>query len=196
MHDSGGVYYVVLRGNGRHPMFIDEEDYLAFGRLVEETIRGSEATVHAFCWTPIEARLAVRIAYMPIAQFAQQLAEKHTRRADRDVSLTGSHFERKARGVLIDGHSALLELVRHIHLAPVKAGLAEDPAGYRWSSHRAYMGVENVPWLTLRDVFACLAQGGADPLTAYRRLMEHGLERTGTSPPDAGQAESSREKIP
>jgi hypothetical protein len=37
--------------------------------------------------------------------------------------------------------------VRYIHLNPVVAGIAADPAGYRWSSHHDYLGRPTVAWL-------------------------------------------------
>jgi len=41
-----------------------------------------------------------------------------------------------------------LALVRYIHLNPVRAKMVRDPGAYRWSSHRAYLGEEALPWLT------------------------------------------------
>jgi hypothetical protein len=39
-------------------------------------------------------------------------------------------------------------LMRYIHLNPVNAGMAKSAEEYAWSSHRAYLGVEKIPWLT------------------------------------------------
>jgi hypothetical protein len=61
----------------------------------------------------------------------------------------------------------LLELVRYIHMNPVRAGLVDDPAEYRWSSHRAYLGEEKLPWLTTDWV---LARFGRDLRDARHRF--------------------------
>jgi hypothetical protein len=50
--------------------------------------------------------------------------------------------------VVIDADSYLLELIRYIHLNPVRAKLAATPEEYRWTSHRAYLGKDAIPWLT------------------------------------------------
>ena len=47
-----------------------------------------------------------------------------------------------------------MELVRYIHLNPVRAGLVEEPLDYPWSGHRAYLGKEHVPWLSSDGVLS------------------------------------------
>ena len=49
---------------------------------------------------------------------------------------------------MVDIDNYLLELMRYIHLNPVRAGLVKHPEGYSFSSHRAYCGKEILPWLT------------------------------------------------
>jgi hypothetical protein len=48
----------------------------------------------------------------------------------------------------VDADTYLLELAAYIHLNPVRAGMAERPDLYSWSSHRAYLGHETIPWLS------------------------------------------------
>jgi REP element-mobilizing transposase RayT len=119
MQDSSEVYYVVLRGSGRQPIFNDDEDRRHFTRIVAEAAADCGVTVHASCWLRTEARLAAQVADVPISQFAQYIADKHTRRLKRRISLTGSLFEQQYRGVLVDGQPELADLVRHLHLAPL-----------------------------------------------------------------------------
>jgi hypothetical protein len=57
-------------------------------------------------------------------------------------------FQGRYKALLVDHDRYLLALVRYIHLNPVKAGLVARPEAYRWSSHRAYLGMAAVPWLS------------------------------------------------
>ena len=43
---------------------------------------------------------------------------------------------------MCDWDSYLLELVRYIHLNPVRAALIKRPGDWRWSGHREYLGKE------------------------------------------------------
>jgi putative transposase len=177
MNDPSEVYYVVLRGPGRQPLFSDDEDYRHFTRVVAEATAACGMTVHAYCWLQSEARLALQIADVPISQFAEYVADKHARRLKRRVSLTGSHFEQKYRGVRVDAHTELPGLVRHIHLAPLKAGLADDLAEYPWSSHPVYIGLESAPWVTTADTLRHFADSGPDPRRGYIEYMKQGVRQ-------------------
>jgi hypothetical protein len=180
MKDSD-VYYVVLRGAGRLPIFDDDEDRLHFTRSVEEAAVACGIKVHAYCWLVTEARLAIETGTVPVAQFSERVADSHARRrAKRRISLTGSHFEQKYREVPVDGQTELPGLVRHIHLAPLKAGLTDDLAGYPWSSHRVYLGLESAPWITTEETLRHFA-ADPDPAQAYREFIEGDLTRPRSS---------------
>jgi len=66
----------------------------------------------------------------------------------------GHLFQERYKALLVDKDSYLLELVRYIHLNPIRAGLVGTPDGYEWSGHRAYLGQEHIPWLTCDTVLS------------------------------------------
>jgi hypothetical protein len=73
----------------------------------------------------------------------------------------------------LEGTTHLLEIVRHVHLAPLEMGVTADLDGYRWCSHRAYAGLESLDWLNQRPVLELLAEIRA-PATAaqtYQQFM-------------------------
>jgi len=57
----------------------------------------------------------------------QRIASRYARFVQRKVPTTGHLFERRYRAILVDDARYLLELVRYIHLNPVRAGSSEDP---------------------------------------------------------------------
>lgn len=191
MQDSSEVYYVVLRGAGRQPIFNDDEDRRHFTRVVAEAAAACGVTVHAYCWLQTEARLAAQVADLPISQFVQYIADKHTRRLKRRISLTGSLFEQQYRGVLVDGQTDLPDLVRHIHLAPLKAGLTEDVTEYPWSSHLVYIGLESAPWVTTEATLRHFASSGPDPRRGYIEFMKRGAKDLDSLPAAPGAAQDA-----
>jgi putative transposase len=176
MSESNDLYYVVLRGGGRHPIFNNNGDREHFTRVVADQAAACGVTVYAYCWLQAEARLAVRIAAVSINRFALLVGKQHAQRLEREVSITGSHFEQKCRGVKVDGQTALVDLVRHIHLAPLKAGLVADAADYPWSSHRVYLGLAQAPWLATDPLLQHFRQTEGDAVRGYMRFMGQGAE--------------------
>lgn len=176
MSEPNEIYYVVLRGAGRQPIFQSDEDREQFTQVVAQAGPACRVTIYAYCWLEAEARLAMRISDISISRFAKRVAREHAQRLNREVSLTDSHFEQKCRGVKVDGQTALLDLVRHLHLAPLKAGLTTDPAAYPWSSHRVYLGLEKARWLSTRPLLKQLEQSEGDAALGYRKFMAQGAE--------------------
>jgi hypothetical protein len=43
------------------------------------------------------------------------------------------------QAILVDADSYLAELLRYIHLNPVRAGMVKSPEEYPWSGHRGYL---------------------------------------------------------
>jgi REP-associated tyrosine transposase len=175
MSEPSEIYYVVLRGAGRQPLFHTNEDRDHFTTVVAEAAAECGVTVYGYCWLLAEARLAVEISDISISRFSQRVAKQHAKRLERDVALTGSHFEQKCRGVKVDGQTALADLVRHVHLAPLKAGLTTDPAKYRWSSHQVYLGLAEAPWVTTEPLLKYFEQTDGEALRGYTRFMGLGM---------------------
>lgn len=176
MSESNEIYYVVLRGAGRLPLFSSDDDRNHFTQVVAEAGPACRVTIYGYCWLEAEARLAMKISDISISRFAKRVAREHALRLNREVSLTDSHFEQKCRGVKVDGQTALMDLVRHLHLAPVKAGLAGDPAAYPWTSHRVYLGLEKARWLSTKPLLRQFEQSDGNAVVGYRRFMDLGTE--------------------
>jgi hypothetical protein len=89
---------------------------------------------------------------------------------------------------VVDGQSGLPDLVRHIHLAPLKAGLSDDLTEYPWSSHLVYVGLESAPWVTTEATLQHFAESGLDPRRGYIEFMKRGSRELDALPaPGAGQ---------
>ena len=58
---------------------------------------------------------------------------------------------------------------------PVRAHLVQSPEEYPWSSHRAYLGMEEIPWLTTDWVLSLFALDRKNARAAYTDFMA--LER-------------------
>jgi hypothetical protein len=68
------------------------------------------------------------------------------------------------------------ELAGYLHLNPVRAGMVQFTADYPWSSHRAYLGRETIPWLTTDNV---LTYFGGTQAKARRLFDEYVKEHSG-----------------
>jgi len=191
VHLPGGVYHVMLRGNGGQEIFFTEEDYAYLYGLLEEGTERFGYRIHAFCCMPNHLHLAVQVGEEPLAKPMQNLAFRYTRRINREHERVGHLFQGRYKAVLVDHDSYLLELVRYLHLNPVRAHLVDVAEAYPWSSHRAYLGQARLAWLTTDWV---LGQFGTRRLAArrhYLRFVGDGIEE-GHRPEFHAGSEDSR----
>ena len=120
--------------------------------------------------------LALQVGEISLSRIMQNLSQRYTVWMNRQQGWTGHLFQGRYKAILLDADAYLLELLRYIHLNPVRAGIMKLPEGYAWSSHRAYLGQEKIPWLTTDWT---LAQFSEERRLARRRYREFIMEGVG-----------------
>jgi REP element-mobilizing transposase RayT len=148
IHYPGALYHVILRGNAGDPVFFDDADRCRFYLLLQEGTERFGCRVHAFCCMTNHIHIALQVGEIPLSRIMQNLSLRYTAWINRRRSRTGHVFQGRYKALLIDGESYLTELVRYIHLNPVRAGIVGHPVKFPWSGHRHYVGEEVLPWLT------------------------------------------------
>jgi len=81
----------------------------------------------------------VEIGAISLAKAMQILFYRYTLYYNRRYRNVGHLFQGRHKAILCDRESYLLDLIRYIHLNPVRSGMASDPTRYAWSSHGVYM---------------------------------------------------------
>lgn len=83
--------------------------------------------------------LLIEAGRHPLAKIMQGLQQSYTLYFNRKYRLVGLLFQGRYKDILCDRDAYLLELVRYIHLNPVRSKIVSDPGDYLWSSHRDYL---------------------------------------------------------
>jgi len=154
LHVPGGLYHVILRGNAGQDVFFTPADRTLFYDLLCEGVTRFGYRVHAFCLMTNHVHLALQAGETPLSVGMQNLSFRYTRHVNKTRKRVGHVFQGRYKAVLVDQDAYGLALVRYIHLNPVRANMVREPGAYRWSSHRAYLGRESLPWLSTDLVLA------------------------------------------
>lgn len=115
--------------------------------------------------------LAVQVAKSPLSDIVQNVAFRYARWINQRYQRAGHLFQGRYHATLVDRDSYFLELVRYIHLNPVRANLVADPSAYMWSSHRVYLGIAELPWLTTKAVLGEFSSRRSQALLRYSRFI-------------------------
>jgi REP element-mobilizing transposase RayT len=108
--------------------------------------------IHGFCLIPNHFHMLMQQQELPVSQAMRSLETNYARYFNKKYHKTGHVFQGRYRGILCDQASHLLELLRYIHLNPVRAGLVEMAHAWPWSSLSAYLGLRPLAWLFQKDV--------------------------------------------
>jgi putative transposase len=178
----GIPHHITQRGNRRQETFFCAEDYRAYIGLMKEWCGYWKVEVWAYCLMPNHVHL---IAVPPSEDGLRRAIGEAHRRYTRRVN-----FREGWRGHLWQGRFAsypldepyLLAAARYIEQNPVRAGLAETPWEYPWSSAAAHMAGEDDALITVAPLLALvgnwtdfLATGA--PEDEVKELRRH--ERSG-----------------
>ncbi len=84
--------------------------------------------------------LLVEVEDVPLSRIMQTLLFRYTRYFNKRHGEVGHLFQGRYKAILCDKDAYLLELVRYIHLNPVRAKMVKKPEDYRWTGHLSYLG--------------------------------------------------------
>jgi putative transposase len=171
LHVPAAYYHVTLRGNHRQEIFFSAEDRNLLNDIVADVIPHYGARLHAYCWMTNHVHMLVQVGDTPLGRIMLRIASRYARELQARFHTTGHLFERRYHAVLVDADTYLLELVRYIHLNPVRASMVSLPADYPWSSHHAYLGQRNEPWVTTEFTLSLFHSELLQARLAYRRFV-------------------------
>jgi putative transposase len=86
----------------------------------------------------IYARFTYRM--QDLSEFMKTLLQRFTRWFNRTHDRTGTLWEQRYKSVIVESGHAARTMAAYIDLNPVRAGLTQDPAEYRWSSYGEAIG--------------------------------------------------------
>jgi REP element-mobilizing transposase RayT len=175
IHYPGALYHVILRGNAQDDVFYDDVDRTKFCLLVQEGTERFGHRVHAFCLLDNHIHAAFQVGKRPLSRIMQNLTFRYTQWFNRRHRRVGHLFQGRYKANLVDADSYLLELVRYIHLNPCRAGIPGEVEEYHWSSHRFYVGEEELPWLTTEFVLGQFSTDLGVARSGFRRFVADGI---------------------
>ncbi len=159
----GALHHVMVRGIERSRLFRDDRDRADFVARLAQAVERTGLAVLAWALLPNHLHLLVRTPaaqrdrpYQPVLPTAmRQLLTGYAGAFNRRHNRVGHLVQNRYRSTLVDADSYLLELVRYIHLNPLRAGAVRDLAAlarFPWSGHNAILGHVDRPWQATAEV--------------------------------------------
>jgi len=151
----GAFHHITCRGLERRKIFLDDIDRDSFvsrlGQILEKT------STRCFAWAliPNHFHLLLQTGSIPLATVMRRLMTGHAVFFNRRHKRVGHVFLNRYKSILCQMEPYLLELVRYIHLNPIRAKIVtsmEELPNYKYCGHGRLLGAEGYRWQETQEV--------------------------------------------
>lgn len=159
---STGLYHTMLRGVNQQQIFEEDADRLRFLKDCKNASDKTSMPLLAYCLMSNHVHILIESLTATPGEFFRRLGVNYVAWFNWKYQRTGHLFQDRYKSEPIESESYLLEVINYIHNNPVKAGLAETPQDFRWSSLYELHGTSQVidenrlnELVSIRDIVAC-----------------------------------------
>ncbi|MEO8604100.1 MAG: transposase [bacterium] len=180
----GALHHVIARGIERRDIFRDDCDRQCCIDRLARVITLGGAALYAWCLMPNHIHALIRSGPTPLSLLMRRWIGPYASYFNRRHDRIGHLFQNRFKSILVDETAYFLQLVRYIHLNPVRAGLCRQLAdldAYPWSGHATLLGLRQ---MAAQDVAFVLRQFGArtgEARRTYREFLETSLVGLGSA---------------
>ena len=177
IHLDGQPLHIVQRGHNREACFFADEDYYSYLHWLADALKETGCRLHAYALmtnhvhlllTPDKAEAVPKLVISLGRRYVQYINTSYRR--------TGTLWDSRYKSSAIQAESYLLRCMRYIELNPVRAGMVDDPARYRWSSY-CHNGLgQRDERLTPHALYLALDREADGRRAAYRALFRSELD--------------------
>ncbi|MFA6686634.1 MAG: transposase [Desulfuromonas sp.] len=172
------VHHVIVRGIKRDKIFRDDDDRRNFTRRLHVLLRDTDTICYAWALIPNHVHILLRPRRVALSSLMRRLltgyAVTHNKRHNR----SGHLFQNRYKSIICEEDTYLLELIRYIHLNPLRAHLVPDMEAldkYPWCGHAETMTQQPVCGLDVEGVLSLFGRKAA-ARQEYRQFVADGID--------------------
>ena len=128
-----GIYHVIIRGNDRQNIFIDDEDRKLLINRIKKYSDELNIDIYAYCLMNNHVHMLIGEANDKMSRFMLKLNTSYARLFNIKYERTGHLFQGRYLSSPIESDESFRKIIRYILKNPEKAGLGKYEE-YIWSS--------------------------------------------------------------
>ena len=177
IHLPGVPIHLVQRGHNREACFFADEDFLAYREWLGDALKKTGCALHAYVLMTNHVHLLLTPpSAKAVSHLIMSLGRRYVQYINKTYRRTGTLWDSRYKSSLVHAEDYLLLCQRYIELNPVRAGMTDDPAHYRWSSYRSNGLGQADALLTPHDLYLALDGDAANRQAVYRFLFRSELD--------------------
>jgi putative transposase len=176
--DAPGVlHHVMGRGIEGREIFLSNKDRTDFIARLAHLAQDDAMAIYAWALLPNHFHLLCKTKNQPLAASMRKLLTGYVVNFNNRHNRQGHLFQNRYKSIVCQEDAYLTELVRYIHLNPLRAGLVKDLAElstFPWSGHSALMGQVERPWQDTRSILSFFGTA-AGSRKRYQAFVAQGI---------------------
>jgi REP element-mobilizing transposase RayT len=180
----GALHHIICRGIERRKIFLDDSDRDHFVQRLGRVISETQTPCYAWAIIPNHFHLLLKTGNIPIATVMRKLLTGYAVTFNRRHDRVGHLFQNRYKSILCQQDRYFLELVRYIHLNPLRANLVgsiRQLNRYEYCGHCILMGKRANDWQDTEDVLKLFGKRISSARKHYHEFVEKGVA-TGKRP--------------
>jgi putative transposase len=173
------LQHVIVRGVDRCDIFSDDFDRRRFLQSFSKLLVQTGFDCLAWSLMTNHFHLLLRPRKTRLAPFMRKLLTGYAIYFNLRHKRSGHLFQNRYKSLVCEEDTYLLELVRYIHLNPLRAGLVEDIDAldhYAWSGHSVMMGKCAVEGQAVDEILYMFSRVKRDARKRYSKFVEDGVQ--------------------
>lgn len=165
------IYHVMIRGNEKRNLFLDDEDKRKFLDILMEKNKEQKYAIYAYCLMENHVHLVINEGEDEISRIMKRINTSYAYYFNNKYHRAGHVFQDRFKSEAIEREKYLLAVVRYLHNNPVKAGITSNIAEYQWSSYNDLVN-DNFSNLQIIDRDTVLAIFSLDRINTVKEIIE------------------------
>jgi putative transposase len=174
----GALQHIIVRGIERRKIFYDDNDRDNFLDRLGNILTDTKTPCFAWALIPNHLHLLLRTGVTPIATVMRRLLTGYAVSFNRRHRRHGQLFQNRYKSILCQENPYLLELVRYIHLNPLRAGLVLDLKKldkHPYCGHGVLMGKRKNDWQDTEYILKLFNSKYSIARRYYREYVKKGI---------------------
>jgi putative transposase len=176
----GALHHIIVRGIEKRKIFKDHSDRQNFIARLGDILRESQTPCYAWALMPNHFHLLLKTGFTPIATIMRRLLTGHAVYFNRRHRRQGHLFQNRYKSILCQLENYLLELVRYIHLNPLRARQVADLRElerHPYCGHMMLLGTGANDWQAVDETLKLFGKTGSEARRRYREFVEKGVNQ-------------------
>jgi len=136
---KSGIYHIMIRGNERTNIFLDDEDRIKFINILGNKKKEKEYSIYAYCLMNNHVHLLIKEEQDDISRIMKKINTSYAYYFNKKYNRIGHVFQDRFKSESIEDDRYFLAAIRYIHNNPVQANIVTEAVQYHWSSYWSYL---------------------------------------------------------